>query len=1019
VIHRFLFAGIVACRVSIAAPAEPTDSAWHARVWQSDDGLPNNTVSSLAQTEDGYLWAVTAGRLARFDGIRFEEVTSDDIVAGCHKRIGTLLQSRHGGLWIAMDHGPVVYLKSGAAQVFTNDLVSELPTGLAEEGDDTLWIAYRGGSVCRLQNGHVTQLSPRSAIRPPASDTQGRVWFPDGGAVGRFSDGNFVESLKLPANTIRLTGASRGGIWLCAGYHLYKFDPGSPLQDFGAFKPDEPGDQPTVLLEARDGAVWIGTQDSGLVRFDGSHFENVPTSHRAILSLLEDREGTLWVGTGGGGLDCIQRREVALETTDTGLPFETVQSVCEDAEGAIWVVTQNGAVARRSAVGWSVVSAGTNWPGGRASCVVADPSGAVWIGTRDHAVHCWKDGRFTSLERGDGIIGQHVHALLASRSGDLWIAAVGGRVADSVQRLRSGRLQTFDVPHNIRTIRAMVEDAAGNIWAGTVQGVLLRFSGDAVTDETARIFPGPNWPPAGSPMSIRSLYAAPDGSLWIGFAGAGLGRLKDGRFVRITRDAGLYDDHISQIIADDRGCLWFGTDRGIFKVQESDLRNVAEGRASRLQSVHYGRNAVLPGLQADFGFSPGAWRDRDGRLWLPMSTALAVVDPSRLPEESAPPPVLLQRVSLDEKTVAMYGGVLPVRTGVALQKPQTVVKLPPVHRRLEFEFTALSFRAPENVQFRCRLTGMDDEWTELGTQRRAVYSRLPAGNYEFQVKACNSDGIWNEQAATFAFGVEPVWWQTGWFRLAALALFMSGTIAVVRYTSFRRLRWRLQQVERQAALDRERSRIAKDLHDSLGADVTEIGLLADSARLDAVSARDQKRLAMVLAERARVVARSLDSIVWTVNPQNDSLDRLAGYLCDAFQELFRRSPIASRLDVARPIPPLGLTPEERSNLFLAAKEAMNNILKHSGASQAWLRMKMDGGCFQISIEDNGGGFNLESPPADGQNGINNMRSRLEEIHGTFTVSSVPGRGTRVEFSVPFAGRNGIGRTGPGTPLERA
>lgn len=754
------------------------------------------------------------------------------------------------------------------------------------------------------------------------------------------------------------------------------------------------------MLEDHSGAVWIGTSSSGLFRFSDGRFENVPTSHREILSLLEDREGNLWAGTGGGGLNRIRPRAVNLETAETGLPFETVQSLCEDSAGLLWATTQNGLLACRKDTGWNTISSSPNWPGGRATCVTTDRSGAMWIGTKDYALHCLKDGVFTTWRPTNGLASHNLHALLAASSGDLWI---GANAPDTLQRLHDGKLSRIETPADMRTIRTMTEDPSGNIWIGTVNGLLLRVRGETLTDETDRICSDRSTLISGTPLSIRALQTTANGTVWIGYAGGGVGRLDAKRFARITSAQGLLDDFISQIVADADGWLWFGADRGIFKVRQQELDDVAEGRCAKVRCIRYGQSEALLSLQANFGNSPGALKTHDGRLWIPMRSALVVVDPRKLREDPEPPPVLLKRVAIDDNTAAFYGGVLPV-CDVAVLAPKTALRVPPGHHRLAFEFTALSFSASENVQFRYQLEGFDEHWTDAKSDRNATYSRLTAGDYTFRVKACNGNGVWNETGAALAFIVEPFVWQTWWFRLLAMLLFTAGVVAVVRYVSFRRLRLQLRALERQAELDKERARIARDIHDDVGGSLTQIKMLFELVQRDLVrpaNAGSHVQQGLTTAQRA---VKSLDEIVWAVNPRNDTLPHLIDYLGQFAVEFFRTAGTQCRVDLPDHPPDRTVPADVRHNLFLVVKETFTNISRHAGASEVRVGVAVDEASLRFVIEDNGRGFSREPNDAFAD-GLRNMRQRMEEIGGAVQIESATGAGTRVSFVYSWPDRH--------------
>ena len=978
-----------------AAPvfAAGTNADWLARSWQTDDGLPDNSVAGIAQTADGYLWIGTPTGLARFDGLRFENISLTNLNALPNRGIITMLRGRQGALWLAMDRGAVIYLNGPASCAYVDGLPKSIPADLAEDADGALWIAYRGGAVFEVKNGLVTAITGSAGLPDGddicalTTDNQGRVWFAKSGQVGIVQQGVLHTLQHLDPFPMRLSAARHGGVWICCGSQLFKYSYQGQLEKFGEFHPENSGTIATVLLEDDEGAVWIGTSFSGLYRHDQSGFETIPTSHERILSLTEDNEGNIWVGTFGGGLDRIRRRVIALEDTESGLPFASVQSICEASDGTIWAVTQNGVLVQRIDGKWNSLPITDESPVD-ANCVATDAHGDVWIGTRLHGLFCWRDGQFIDWGHNSRLHGKTIHTLLVGTNGDLWL---GQEDPGAILRLRDGHLKTFSIPSDSRIIRAMAQDAAGNIFCATSKGDLYRITGDVISEVTPR--PAPDLAP------IRGLCATPDGALWIGYAGWGLGCLKDGHYTGISTDQGLYDDYISHIVADDRGWLWFGANRGIFKVRQQDLEDVADGRASRVRSVHYGRSQGLPSLQGTFGDSPDVLRSQEGRLWIPMQTALVVIDPGKLYESSKAPPVLLTQISVDDQLVARYGGIFPNDKNAGEKIPDLAsanlkLRLPPGHRRLEFEFAALGFNAPENIQFRYRLKGFDDDWVEAGTQRTARYSRLPAGDYQFEVTACNSDSDWNKISAQVALVVSPFFWQTWWFRCSALAAFTLIVVAIVRYVSFQRLHRQLRLLEQQAALQRERARIAKDIHDDLGANLTQIAFLGELAQQDRSEPDKAAERIGKISTTARQAIKSLDEIVWAVNPRNDTLAHLLDYAGQFAVDYLRLAGVRCRLDFPEQIPARELSTDLRHNLFLVIKEALHNIVKHAQASEVWLRVGFTEQSLVVTVEDNGRGF-TNTPDDALADGLRNMNQRMADIGGLFRIESRPQAGTKV------------------------
>jgi signal transduction histidine kinase/ligand-binding sensor domain-containing protein len=975
--------------------AASPESAWSLRVWRSDDGLPNNNVTGLAQTPDGYLWVATYSTPARFDGVQFEEFFPRDFNAGSNQKITALALGRSGGLWMGALHGAVLFLNSSSVQTFSDGSPDKRIETLVEGNDGSVWIVYQSGVVGRLKEGRITVLGEPEGL-PPTSrpdhyvcsltrDRAGEIWFAKGGQIGVFRGDGFETRLQLDPANAQIVAAKSGGLWLAHGGQLYRFHEGKSPERRGVYGAPRTS-EPTALIEDSSGGVWIGTAENGVFHYDGARIDHPPSSDPKISALLEDSKGGIWVGTARGGLGRIGPRRIELQAPDPNRPLATVQSSCEAGDGSFWATTEEGALLHRVGDTWRSESIDTGWPGEKASCVVAGEDNQVWIGTKRSALYLYSAGRFTALTKDQGLIGREIHGLLAAKNGDLWIAE---EMPDVVQRLRHGKLDTFSMPADVRVIRAMAEDSEGSIWVGTSKGRLIRITSEKVIDETSRT--------TGEPLSIRALHATPDGSLWVGYADEGLGWIKDGRFVHFTDEQGFPENNLSQIVADGRGWLWLAGDHGIFKVSLRDLTEAGAHPSFRPHYIRYGKSDGLESLEATCGDSPGALRTREGVLWIPMRTTLAIVHPDRVQPDAEPPPTLLKRVRVDEQTVASYGGVVPVRDGIDLPHPQTQLRLAPGHHRIEFDFTAINFAAPENVRFRYRLDGFEDGWIEATAERTANYSRLPEGHYCFQLQACNADGAWTEKVSLFAFSVAPYFWQTWWFRLIVLTGVTSLTAWTVRIVSGRRMRAKLRLLEQQAALDRERSRIARDLHDELGTRLTELGLIAE---LDGGRPADERR-ARALVEQIRSLERDLDTIVWTINPTNDSLEQLVGFICRMASEFLGRAGIRCRLDLPEEFPSTTLSPELRHHVSLVAREALNNVVKHARATLVKLGVAVHHNSLHLWIEDDGVGIDQAKTEASERNGLKNMKNRAEELGGDFTVESGPGRGTCVRLIVPI------------------
>jgi signal transduction histidine kinase/streptogramin lyase len=994
----FLIGGVA----SLAGTLESTEKAppansWLTRTWQTDEGLPDNDVTGVAQTSDGHLWVATLGGLMRFDGEHFEEFLVTHLPKVPNHVVRAMYLDRRGRLWLVMDRGIVIRVDDKEARVFdgSDGFGFWRVTGVTEDNEDGVWF-YGGTEICRIQGNQVERFTAAEGLPTGgnvymAADEKGQIWFASRSRVGVFRDGRWQLLTTMETGPLRLATSHSGGIWICTPRRVVKYTEEGGVQEFASFP------EPTtvqVMLEDHTGALWIGTGAQGLLRLEGHTLEHVAVSHPDIASLMEDREGNLWVGTDGGGLNLLRSRAMDLMGTKAGLPFESARSVCQDADGWVWAAFQNGSLARGRGNQWATVTSADGWPGGNATCVTPARDGGVWIGTRERGLQHFQNGKCQEWGENEGLVSPIIRSLLQATNGDLWIAT---DLPSRLWQFKDGEFHRLQLPSGIHAIRALTQGVDGTVWMGSSDGQILRVEGRVVTNEWGA--------QKGPPYSVRCLHTTPDGSLWIGYAGSGVGRWHNGHYARISITEGLYDNSVSQMLSDNQGGLWLTGNHGLFRVQLEELIDVAEGRSTHLRSTAYGRGEGLPSLQPVCENSPSAWSGGDERLWFATRKGVLTVQPGMIRDNPIPPTVFVKEVRLDDQPVALYDSEFPLRAPeesrlLDLHQPGRTLRLPPRHTKIEFSFAALSFNSPENVQFRYRLKGFDTDWIEAGTQRIAQYPRLPANNYDFEVTACNEAGVWNKTGFNLPFIVGPFYWQTLWFRALLVMTFTAVVIALVRYLSFRRLRERMRLLEQQAVLDQDRARIAKDLHDDLGANMTQMTLVLELAlqqrsEPDAVIGTVQDGLVA-----AREAIKSLDAAVWAVNPENNTLPELVAYIGQFTMEFLQQANIRCTLDLPDHPPERPVTAELRHSLFLIVKEALNNVVRHAQASEVRLQISITPAALDLLIADNGRGMGQtdDDPAADG---LRNMRQRAKELNAGFHIESAPGAGTKISLRYPW------------------
>jgi signal transduction histidine kinase len=492
---------------------------------------------------------------------------------------------------------------------------------------------------------------------------------------------------------------------------------------------------------------------------------------------------------------------------------------------------------------------------------------------------------------------------------------------------------------------------------------------------------------------VSSLYFDSEGVLWAGTT-SGLARYQAGKWRVYAKKDGLISNSTGYIVDDEHGYLWIGSNAGLMRLKKKALEefNEKEPSESSIACRTYGEPDGLPANDCTFGSQPGAIRTKSGKLLFPTTKGLAALNPTQLTPNTNPPPVIIETVRVDGQLQSTNG-----LRGTRLEK----LTIPAGKESLDIRYTSLNLSAPDKGRFKYRLEGHEKAWRQAAWNLRvAHYTKVPHGHYRFQVIAGNEDDVWNEVGASLAIVVLPPFWQTWWFLTAATLTLLGMVVGSVHWVSTQKLQRQLEGLRQQEALEHERARIARDLHDQLGANLTQVALLGELAEADKDNPQEVEVHAKQISHTARDTTRALDEIVWTVNPLNDTLDGLMNYVCKYAQEYLAIAGLRYRLDVPAQLPAIPISPELRHNVFLATKEAVNNVVKHAQASSVWLRLRLEPSRFVLEVEDNGKGL-PETDVKSTRSGMRNMRKRLEDVRGEFSVSKGAEGGTIVRLSVPL------------------
>jgi len=964
--------------------------------WMIRDGFVKGGIRAISQAPDGYLWLATEFGVVRFDGIRAVPWEPPGDARLPSSDIWSVLAARDRSLWIGTSKG-LVRWKAGRLSHYS-ELSGKFVGRLFEDRSGTVWATSLGvpaGILCAIREGEVRC---------------------DG------KDGSFGYA------PLGLYEDRKSNLWVGAPGGLWKWRP-EPRAFFAV--PDA-SDNIQGFAEDADGAL-LFTTHSGLGRVVGNSTEPYRTTTGAQAfkpyKLLRDRDGGLWIGTNDGLVHVHQGKTDHFGSPD-GLSGQLIGGLSEDREGNIWVLTENG-LDRFRDIAVSRLSATQGIPGG-VNAVGLATDGGIWI-TDAVGLAKWRNGDLLEYRRAEaprtrsaardlvvnGMFPGAVATVFEDDRGRTWLAST-----TALGYLEGGRF--VELPDtSARQVRAIVDDGQGNVWISDQQAGLLRVSAnsqvartswsalghaDFATAVVADRLRGGLWlgffnggiayvedgkvrasygPADGLTAGwVKGLLLAADNALWVAAEG-GLTRLHDGRLTTLSEKDGLPCDAVNWVIGDDEGALWLNMACGLVRISRQDVDAWSSGRARSITPRVFDAADGVRSQSAPTGYSPFVVKAADGRLWFVGLDGVNVLDPRRLPWNSVPPPVHVERIVADRRSY----DVDPAATGQ--------IRLPALTRDLQIDYTALSLVVPEKNRFRTILEGWDRDWQDVGTRRQAFYSSLPPRSYRFRVIASNNSGVWNEAGAAVEFSVAPAYYQTAWFR--ALAAVM---IVALVWTGYR-LRVRIvERHEREItalnerlmkAQEQERMRIAGELHDGVMQEMLAMTMMLGTAKRRIDDPAAAKATIEKIQDKTIRIGNDIRRLSHDLHPpilQEAGLPKAVESYCEQFSATSGVRVSCEVDDSASE-----LSRGAALAVFRVMQEALGNAAKHGKAAHITVRLTRMNGEVALTVRDDGIGF--DPRVHSGGLGLVMMRERASQLGGTFECETAPRRGTTIRVAIPF------------------
>ncbi|NOX17125.1 MAG: hypothetical protein GXO87_02455 [Chlorobi bacterium] len=942
--------------------------------WTVEEGLPSNRIFKILKDENGFIWFATDNGLVRFDGLNFKIYNSDNQPLFKKNLIRNFFADSQGRILFTAGTDKFIILENESFRYDENstfDYSSINKSFITSDG--TIWLSSFNKGILKYSNGQFTNLDTLDEfggyeMRAVSEDRNGGIWIvTTDNKILFYSNNRFIEALpeSLCSNLIlktiffdsknRLWIGTQSGIVIVENNRFVNNKSLNALDKFIIRK----------IIEDREGNIWISTYNNGLFVLSGNTL--IPLSKELGLNIkgssgISDvfiNDGLIWLGTYDDGALLLRKSFLNVIGKEDGLNSEFVNSFYNDSDGSVLIGTKEGLFRLPPSGKFNQIEKTGYCASNHIYSIARDNEGNLLVGTRFFGLFYFKKDSVLNYNIANGLKSNFIRTIFVGKDGTILLGTNSG----GVSVIEDGKFRQIDLKHGLSSnlISFIYKSKDSRYWIGTSRrGVnIIDTNGhvSVINSENGLI---------GDVVS--SIYEDENGVIWLSVNGGGLSRIEKGHITNFTQKDGLYNNKLLNIIDDKKGKFWFPTSSGIFSVKKEDFEKYRRGEISKLRYVLFSKTEGMKSERC-VGASPqSAILGQNEYLFFSTISGAVVIDPA------------VQFKKENELKLFIDGALVNYKP----VKKSDLLSIPPSPERIEFLFAAIDFRNPNDVNLTYKLEGYDKDWLEARGERATSYLHVPFGEYVFKIRAVSSGNFTEPKTAEIRINILPHIWETFWFQALSFLLLIVLIVSTTKYFYTLKYQRQLKIIGLERALEKERSRISKDMHDEVGANLTKMSLLCEIAKNKLANPVAAKKYLDQITGAGVEVASSLDELVWAVNPKNDRLEKLFFYIIQYVEDFLSLTDCKFSFKFPEEIPDKFISAEVRHNIFSVIKEAMNNAVKYSEGENIFLEFKLIENKLEIIFNDDGKGIDF-AKVGEFSNGLSNMKTRIDDIGGTLKI----------------------------------